>query len=208
MTTPQGQLSSLALKATDSLLLLLALLLAEVINYAPLSGLNALDYSVDFLTARVKLSNAILCGGLLIVWHVFFNVGGLYCLHRLRSLHEELKQVGQSAALCAGILLVAAQIGKWKTIDLRVVAAFFAFAVVFCGGIRYVSHRVMRAMRQRGQYLKTLLVIGGGHRSEQFAEMLAHRHDLGYRVIGLSIATSDTPETISRARRGSAVWTI
>lgn len=202
MTTPQGQLSTLALKATDSLLLLFALLLAEVINYAPLSGLNALDYSVDFLAARVKLSNAILCGGLLIVWHVFFNVRGLYRSHRLRSLHEEFKQVWQAAALCAGLLLVAAQIGNWKTIDLRVVAAFFAFGVIFCGGIRYVSRRVMRAMRRRGRYLKTLLVIGGGHRAEQFAEMLAHRHDLGYRLIGFV----DSDARYSKNKLAGAPW--
>jgi exopolysaccharide biosynthesis polyprenyl glycosylphosphotransferase len=202
MTTPQGQLSTLALKAADSLLLLLALLLAEIINYAPLSGLNAVEYSVDFLAARVKLSNAVLGGALLFVWHIFFNARGLYRSHRLRGLHEEFKQVWQSAALCASLLLVAAQIGSWKTIDLRVVAAFFAFAVIFCGGIRFASRRVMRFMRRRGRYLKTLLVIGGGQRGEQFAEMLAHRHDLGYRLIGFV----DSDEKYSRNNLAGAPW--
>ncbi len=184
MTTPQGQLSTLALKTADSLLLLLALLLAEIINYAPESELNTLDYSVDFLSSRVKLGNAVLCGSLLIIWHIFFNMRGLYRSHRLRGLHEELRLVWQAAALCAAVLLIAAQVGSWKTIDLQVIAVFWSFAVVSCGGIRFASRRLLRVMRRRGKCLKTLLVIGGGQRGEQFAEMLAHRHDLGYRLIG------------------------
>ncbi len=184
MTTPQGQLSTLALKAADSLLLLLALLLAEIINYAPESELNTVAYSVDFLATRVKLSNAILCVSLLIIWHVFFNMCGLYRSHRLRGLREELKQVWQAAALCASILLIAAQLGSWKTIDLGVIAAFWCFAVFSCGGIRFMSRRFLRMQRRNGRYLKTLLIIGGGHRAEQFADMLVHQKDLGYRLIG------------------------
>src|SRR5215210_241402 len=134
MTTPQGQLSALALKTADLLLLLFALFLTEIINHAPGSELNIFDYSVDFLSTRVKLSNAILCGLLLVIWHIFFNIRGLYRSHRLRGLREELKQVWQAAALCSTILLIAAQLGGWKTIDLWVVAGFWSFAVVLCGG--------------------------------------------------------------------------
>jgi exopolysaccharide biosynthesis polyprenyl glycosylphosphotransferase len=184
MKTPQGQLSILALKTADLLLLLFALLVTEVIIYAPQSGLNTFDYSISFLSTRVKLSNAILCGGLLIIWHIFFNVRGLYRSHRLRGLHEEFKQVWQAAALCAAVLLIAAQIGGWESINLWVVAGFWSFAVVFCGGIRFVSRRFLRYQRRRGRYLKTLLIVGGGARGEQFAELLSQRKDLGYRLMG------------------------
>ncbi|HEX8286910.1 MAG TPA: sugar transferase [Pyrinomonadaceae bacterium] len=184
MNTPQGQLSTLALKTADLLLLLFALLLTEIINHAPDSELGVYDYSVNFLSTRIKLSNAILCGSLLIVWHIFFNVRGLYRSHRLRSLREEIKQVTQAAALCASILLIAAQIGGWKTIDFFVVVGFWGFAVLFCGGIRFASRRFLRILRRRGRYLKTLLVIGGGQRAEQFAELLSKRKDLGYRLLG------------------------
>ena len=202
MTTPQGQLSILALKTADSLLLLLALLLAEIINYAPESELNVLDYSVDFLSTRIKLSNALLCGSLLVIWHIFFNMRGLYRSHRLRGLHEEFKQVWQAAALCATVLLIAAQLGGWKTIDLLVIAGFWSFAVTFCGGIRFVSRWFLRSLRRRGRNLNTLLVIGGGHRGEQFAEMLSYRHDLGYRLIGFV----DSDPVYSSRKLAGAPW--
>lgn len=202
MTTPQGQLSTLALKAADLLLLLLALLLTEIINHAPNSELNVIAYSVDFLSTRVKLSNAILCGGLLIVWHIFFNIRGLYRSHRLRGLHEEFKQVWQASALCATVLLIAAQLGGWTTIDLWVVAGFWSFAVIMCGGIRFVSRRFMRSLRRRGHYLKTLIVIGGGSRGEQFAEMLSQRRDLGYRLLGFV----DSDPVYRNRRLAGAQW--
>lgn len=184
MTTTHGQLVTLALKTADLLLLLFALMVTEILNYAPQSELNVVDYSVDFLSTRVKLSNAILGGLLLIVWHAFFNARGLYRSHRLRGMREEVKQICQAAALCATSLLIAAQLGGWKTINLWVVAGFWAFAVVFCGGIRFASRRFLRYLRRQGQNLKTMLIVGGGARGEQFAELLSQRKDLGYRLLG------------------------
>lgn len=151
MTTTYGQLVTLALKMADLLLLLFALLVTEIINYAPQSELTVVEYSVDFLSTRIKLSNAILCGLLLIFWHSFFNVRDLYRSHRLRGMREEFRQVCQATALCAMALLIAAQLGDWKTINLLVVASFWCFAVIFCGGIRYASRRYLRYLRQHGQ---------------------------------------------------------
>lgn len=203
MKSPQGQLSTLALKTADLLLLLAALLATEIINHAPESQLDVLDYSVNFLSTRVKLSNAILCVLLLVVWHVFFHVRGLYRSHRLRGLHEEMKQVWQASALCATILLIAAQLGGWKTIDLWVVAGFWAFAVIFCGGIRFASRRFLRVLRQRGQYLKTLLIVGGGPRGEQFAQLISQRQDLGYRMIGF---VDSDKESYGNRKLAGAKW--
>jgi exopolysaccharide biosynthesis polyprenyl glycosylphosphotransferase len=202
MNRTQGQLSILTLKTADLLLMLFALLLAVVINHAPDSELNVFEYSVDFLSTRVKLSNALLCGGLLIVWHIFFNVSGLYRSHRLRGLREEIRQVAQAAALCASVLLLASQAGNWKSLNLPTVLCFWAFAVLMCGGIRYFSRQSLRVMRRRGKYLKTLIIIGGGQRGEQFAEMLSERKDLGYRLLGFVDASS----VYSNRKLAGAEW--
>jgi FlaA1/EpsC-like NDP-sugar epimerase len=202
MTTTHGQLVTWTLKASDLLLLLFALLVTEVINYAPQSELNVVDYSVDFLSTRVKMSNAILGGLLLIFWHAFFNGRGLYRSHRLRGMREEFRQICQAAALCAMALLIAAQIGDWKTVNLWVVAGFWAFAVVFCGGIRFASRRFMRYLRRHGQNLKTMLIIGGGPRGEQFAELLSQRKDLGYRLLGFV----DSDSAYSQGTFAGSAW--
>ena len=199
MTTPQGQLSILALKITDLLLLLLGLLATVVVNYTEHSGMNAFEFLVDFFSTRIKISNAVLGGLLLLIWHVFFNLQGLYRSHRLRVLREELKQVGKAAFLCAAVLLFAAQLGRWQTINLWEIFCFFSFAVFFCGGIRFASRLFLRHLRRRGRYLKTLLIVGGGARGEQFARLLAGRKDLGYRLLGF--VDSDPAYRQARFRR-------
>ncbi len=184
MTTTYGQLVTFALKTADLLLLLLALMVTEIISYAPQSELTVVEYSIDFLSSRIKLSNAVLGGLLLIFWHNFFNVKDLYRSHRLRGMREEFHQVYQAAALCAGALLIAAQIGDWKTVDLWMCAGFWSFAVVFCAGIRYVSRRYLRYLRENGQNLKTMIIVGSGARGREFADLIQYRKGLGYRLLG------------------------
>ena len=202
MTIPQGQLSILALKAADLVLLLFALLATEVVNYAPQSDLDTVGYSVDFLSTRVKLSNAVLCGLLMIAWHIIFNLRGLYRSHRLRSFRGELREVAQTSLLCSLALLVAAQLGRWETVHLRAIFTFWVLTFLLCGGIRYVSRTFLRRMRRRGQYLKTILIVGGGARGEQFAELLSHRKDLGYRLLGFV----DSDLTYSKRKLTGAKW--
>ena len=202
MTTTHGQLVTLTLKAADMLLLLFALILTEIFNHAPQSELNIFEYSVDFFSTRVKLSNAILCGLLLFGWHIFFNIRGLYRSHRLRKIGEEIKQVCQATALCAVVLLISAQLSGWKSINLSVIASFWIISIIFCGGMRLVSRRILRFFRHRGQNLKTMLIVGGGPRGEQFAQLLTQRKDLGYRILGFI----DCDSTYSKRRLAGAKW--
>ena len=192
----------MALKAADLMLLLFSLLITVVINNVPQSEMDAVGYSVEFLSTRVKLGNAVLCGLLMIAWHIIFNLRGLYRSHRLRSFRGELREVAQTSLLCSLILLAAAQLGGWETVHLRAVLTFWVLTFLLCGGIRYVSRSFLRKIRRRGQYLKTILIVGGGARGEQFAKLLSHRRDLGYRLLGFV----DSDLTYSKRKLAGAPW--
>lgn len=203
MTTKQGQLATLALKTADLLLLLLALLTTiVVINAEKTQDIGVLGYSVDFLSTRIKLSNAILGVLLLAAWHIFFNQQDLYRSHRLRALREELRQVARAVFLSSAGLLIIAQTGGWETIDLWSVFGFFAVAAVYCGSLRFASRLVLRQLRRRGRYLKTLLIVGGGPRSEQFAKLVSAHQDLGYRLLGFV----DDDLSYSKRKIAGAAW--
>ena len=81
MTDRNGSLSNYFLKLSDLSLLLLSLGLAIVHRYAP--GQNP-TFVVDYLSKRIKVTNALLAFGLLFSWHAAFAVQGLYVSHRLR----------------------------------------------------------------------------------------------------------------------------
>ena len=60
MIARYGQLANLFLKVSDLLLMLCALSLAIVLNYAPEARVPLSEYALDFLSTRVKIANALL----------------------------------------------------------------------------------------------------------------------------------------------------
>ena len=73
MHNAPGQLATFCLKLADMLLLLAALGLTIVLNYAPEARMSAQDFAVDFLATRVKLSNVLVCLTLLAIWQGAFR---------------------------------------------------------------------------------------------------------------------------------------
>ena len=181
MPAPYRKLYLLYLQCMDLLLMVAALSLTIMLNYAKD---NYQAYAITFVTDRVKVTNAILIGLLLFVWHQAFNVRGLYLLTRLHILREEVRELALAVLWCAGALLLVAQIGRWPTITVREACSFAFFSFLLICHFRLLQQYVLRWFRRRGHNAKTLLLIGGGPRGQQFIARLLERPDLGYRVIG------------------------
>ena len=88
MTSRQGQLSLLFLNCADFVLLVSSLAVSIVVTNSYEEGVGMSEYSVDFFSTRVKLGNAILCGLLLLIWHICFRFSGLYFSNRLSTVKE------------------------------------------------------------------------------------------------------------------------
>src|SRR5207253_2891384 len=82
------------------------------------------------------------------------------------------------------LLLVAANLGSWPTINVRTVAMFGLVSFALIGSGRYFLRLNLRRLRRRGHNVKTLLLVGGGARGRRFAAQINLRQDLGYRVLG------------------------
>lgn len=169
------------LNVSDLLLLIAALWATVLFNLSP--SVNA-ALAVDFLSTRIKLGNAILGGLLLLVWHLALKGSGLYRLTRLRPRREELREIAQSVLIASLALLAAAQVGGWRTITLRAVACFAILSLTLVSSFRLGQQKVLRSVRRRGHNARTLLLVGGGPRGQQFLKRLRERPDLGYRLIG------------------------
>lgn len=181
MTDRNGSLSNYFLKLSDLSLLLVSLGLTIVHRYSPAENP---DFVIDYLSERIKVTNALLGVSLVISWHIAFAVQGLYVSHRLRPLRLELKEIGRAVLFSTLALLVGANLGSWPTINLRTVAMFGLLSFGLIGGMRVVLRLNLRRLRRRGHNVKTLLIVGGGSRGRQFAQRVNRRQDLGYRVLG------------------------
>ncbi len=181
MTDRNGSLSNYFLKLSDLSLLLVSLGLTIVHRYSPAENPS---FVVDYLSDRIKVTNALLGFVLLFSWYAAFAVQGLYVSHRLRPIRLELKEVGRAVLTSSVLLLVAANVGSWPTINVRTVVMFGLTSFTLIGAGRFFLRLNLRRLRRRGHNVKTLLLVGGGARGRSFAARITLRQDLGYRVLG------------------------
>jgi len=182
MTQRYGALSNFFLKVSDLALVVCSLALTIVFRYSPTH--HNVGFAFDYLSERIKVSNALLGVALLITWHLAFAVQGLYLSHRFASQRKELKEVAQAIVFCSGVLLVAAQTGHWPTINVVTVLIFAFVSFSFIAGMRLLLRLNLRRLRKHGHNVKALLIVGGGSRSRTFAERIKRRLDLGYKLVG------------------------
>ena len=181
MTARYGALSNFFLKVTDLGLVLCALGLTIVFRYSPS---NNVDFAFDYLSQRVKVSNALLGLALVVTWHLAFSVQGLYLSHRFATHHQELQEIVRAIVFCSLVLLVGAQLGHWPTINLKTITVFAILSFALVGGTRMLLRLNLRRLRKRGHNVKSLLIVGGGARSRRFASHIQKRQDLGYKLVG------------------------
>ena len=202
MTSREGQLSLAFLNCMDLVLMLAALSAAIVVLYSPDTHLSVADYSQDFLVTRIKPSNAVLCAALVIVWHFCLKAYGLYQSYRLRNTGDAFVDVAKAVAASSVALLIAAQLGGWRTITLLTVLLFCLFGIAFVSALRMTVYKMSHLFRRRGINTKSLLVIGGGPRAQQFMKRIARRSEVGYKIIGFL----DSSPMFSNSEAGGAPW--
>jgi len=181
MISRHGTISDFCLKVSDLSLLVVSLGIVIVFRFAPEQNPT---FVVDYLSQRVKVTNAILGALLVFSWYAAFAAQGLYVSHRLISRGKELIEIARGIAICALALLVAGQIGHWPTISLRTIAGFTLISFAVISSVRLALRYNLRRLRERGHNVKSLLIVGGGLRGQRFAAHIKRRHDLGYKIIG------------------------
>src|ERR1051325_2518986 len=198
MISRNGTISDFCLKLNDLSLLLLSLALVIVFRYSPSSNPT---FVVDYLSDRIKVTNAILGVLLVLSWYAGFAAQGLYTSHRLGSRFKELIEIGRAIVVCSVSLLVAAEIGHWPTIKLRTIAGFGLVSFVLVSIMRMALRYNLPRLRERGHNVKSLVIVGGGSRGRAFAAHITRRHDLGYKILGYVDSDADyTNGTIEGAR--------
>ena len=154
MNSRQGQFSLLFLKSADLAALLIALGITIVINYSSETEMSVPRYSLDFLSSHIKLSNAILFGLLMIVWHFCFKIQGLYYSVRFSNQSEIIKRTAKSVGVCSIALFITAEIANWGKINLFNALCFWIFGFLLVGGVRLSIFHVSRRFRQSRSQLK------------------------------------------------------
>ena len=138
----------------------------------------------QFLSIRVKLSNCVTFGSVLLAWHVIFSLCGLYESKRFTSRHVEVMDVFKATTLSSALLAVLGELFRITMISPRFLAPFWFMSTLLLAMSRLMVRPLLASLRRRGRNLRYMLVVGTNSRAIEFARKIQQKPELGYRLLG------------------------
>ncbi len=167
------------LKLTDLLIVVACLALATALG-APAPLANAWRSPLQM---EVTVSQVLLAGAYLLLWHVVLNVRGLYRSYRLSPVSRELRDLLATIALATAPLALAGSALGFEAITPTFLLAFTASTIVGLGFGRRAMRVAAGRLRRFGRNLRNVVIVGDGSVALETATRLAQREALGYRVV-------------------------
>lgn len=167
-------------KALDLGLLIFAFIGATLSTYRQSQAVTL----SSFLSMRVKLSNLIIFLLVLWLWHLIFNLCGLYTSKRLSSRLGELRDALIATIFTTLCVWATGAVFAIQMITPQFVLAFGGFAALFVVGTRLVLRGVLSSVRLHGHNLRFILILGTNRRAMEFARKLEAHQAWGYRIVG------------------------
>jgi exopolysaccharide biosynthesis polyprenyl glycosylphosphotransferase len=171
-------LSGLKLFDISQLILSFGLATILVVHWDQGDGLE------QFLSVRVKLSNCVGFGFILLTWHVIFFLCGVYESKRLSARSVEMIEVLKATALSSALLTVLAEFFRIRMITPRFLLSFWVLSSFLLAASRLALRPLLASLRRRGRNLHHMLVLGTNSRAIDFARRIQRKPELGYRLLG------------------------
>ena len=180
MTTIKRKILMNALKLFDSAVLICAFLSAAVFVLQKTHNVSA----TAFFEMRVKVQNFVLFAGLVILWHLIFQLLALYRSRRLSSRTRESADIVAATSLAALATLLAAWLFHIRMVTPLFLLAFWLESTVAIVSARLVLRLGLVVLRKRGRNLRNVIVVGTNNRALAFANRLSTHPELGYHIAG------------------------
>ncbi|MGH9683091.1 MAG: sugar transferase [Candidatus Acidiferrales bacterium] len=169
-----------AYKLVDVGLVLLSLGLTTILV---VSGRTTMSLA-DFLASRVKVENAIIFAGFVVVCYFIFSLSGLYESKRLSSRGPVILDSLKATTLASICLMLVAMLFAKGLINTTFLLLFWVFTSVSVVSARLAMRHVLARLRLHGRNLRHILILGTNARAIEFARRIKSKPELGYRVVG------------------------
>lgn len=180
MHSLRRQLLLSAFRVADALVMGFAFAMALLITAETVSPHNP----AEFLSVRVKISNALLFLGFVLAWHLIFRVRGLYRSRRIGLLVSEWWDVARAVALGTLLLSGLALLLRLDAVDRSFLLIFFVASLVGTILTRSLLRMFLGEARRRGRNLRNLVIVGCGPRGARLGAEIWKRPELGYLLLG------------------------
>jgi exopolysaccharide biosynthesis polyprenyl glycosylphosphotransferase len=122
--------------------------------------------------------------GILPVWHILLRWRGLYDGHRVHSLLSETRRLVEVCALGTLLLTSITFFGQMEWVSRLTVTLFAGVSAAVLVSSRIAIRLALRALRRRGHFVQTVLIVGTGTLAREIHARLTRHPELGFRVRG------------------------
>lgn len=161
---------------TDALLTFLAYFAAVFVRFTALKG----TWSVDLLSA----SYIYLIAGYCIAEVIVFYILRVYVPQRYNRLGSEILAIISANAVCLLVLIAGFYLAKQANISRVMIALFYVISCCFVIAKHILVRLVMNYVRRMGFNLKHIILVGGGHQAQQYAENVRRNPHMGFCIDG------------------------
>jgi exopolysaccharide biosynthesis polyprenyl glycosylphosphotransferase len=125
---------------------------------------------------------AIIFGGL--IWHIIFQLMGLYETKRFSWNLEESIDVLKATALGTFILSGIAIIFYPWVFNTSFIFIFWTSTTILTVFIRMIMRLILIIFRYRGRNLRHIIIVGTNERGWRFADHIMAHKEMGYHILG------------------------
>ena len=152
-------------------------------TFAVHSGLTQLSFS-EFLSIRIRVSNLCLFLALILLCHAFFRFQGIYRSKRLSNRVDVSIDVIKAVSMSTLSVSMAAILFRIEMVTWTFLTVFWSANTVILVSSRVVLRKTLALARRKGRNLRNVVIVGTNTRTVRFADRIAARPELGYRILG------------------------
>ncbi|HYM78903.1 MAG TPA: sugar transferase [Candidatus Dormibacteraeota bacterium] len=167
-------------KLFDLLLMMASFAVATLPQYARVGRFSL----AEFFELRVKLGNLILFLSFLVIWHILFNVFGLYASKRMASRWDEIWDALRATSTATMVIAVFGLTFRIWVVNRIFLALFWLMTTSLVILSRAAIRGVLHYARRHGKNMRNMLIIGTNPRALELVKRIHEKPELGYRILG------------------------
>ena len=180
MKSTKRKLAILGLKLFDLSAIGLCFIFAGLITYSDISDLSF----AEFMGMRIKISNFILFGFLMLTANLILTTFNLYRSRRLSGWSRESIDIIGAISFCTLAIIVSSVLFELEIVTKYFLIVFWGMCITALITSRIFLRYMMREIRLVGRNLRYALIIGTNSRALEAAKKIVSDRKLGYELIG------------------------
>ena len=153
----------------------------------------------ELLAVRVRLSNLLIFGVMLLTWHLTFEALHLHGSKRLTRRRQEVVDALRATTLGTIVIAVFLLLLHRPLVTTRFVVALWVCSSLLTIASRLALRKALASIRAHGRNIRNMLIVGTNKRALEFAKKIQGSPELGYQIMGFADEPAFVPEELGKS---------